>query len=101
MEVTVMPIVIGALGLEDLEISGQEETIQTTSLVSVARIRWRVLETWGDFWSLKFQWEAISLRWWEKLSKDNNNNNKKKKKKKEKKNKNKKKKIDYIFCWEG
>ena len=42
MEVTIKPIVIGALGtvtkglvqgLEDLEIMGQEETVQTTALL--------------------------------------------------------------------
>ena len=53
MKVTVVPIVIGALGtvtkglvkgLEDLEIRGQEETIQTTALLTSARILRRVLE---------------------------------------------------------
>ena len=50
-------IVIGALGtvtkglikgLEDLEIRGRVETIQTTALLRSARILRRVLETWGD-----------------------------------------------------
>ena len=54
MKVKVIPIVIGALGtkpkrlvqgLEDLEIRGQEETIQTTVLSRSARILRRVLET--------------------------------------------------------
>ena len=49
-----MPIVIGALGtitkgllkrLEDLEVGGREETIQTTALLRKARILRRVLET--------------------------------------------------------
>ena len=47
MKVTIVPIVIGALGtitkgllkgLEDLEIGGRVETIQTTALLRMARI---------------------------------------------------------------
>ena len=34
--------------LEDLEIRGRVETIQTTALFRSARILRRVLETWGD-----------------------------------------------------
>ena len=54
MKVTIIPIVIGALGtvtkelvpgLEDLEIIGPVETIQTTALLRSARILRRVLET--------------------------------------------------------
>ena len=54
MKVTIVPIVIGALGpiakgflkgLEDLEIGGQVETIQTTAVLRTARILRRVLET--------------------------------------------------------
>ena len=54
MKVTVMPIVIGALrtdteelvqGQEDLEIKGQEKTIQTTALLRSARILRRIQET--------------------------------------------------------
>ena len=54
MKVTIVPIVIGAFGtitkgllkgLEDLEVSGQVETIQTTALLRTARILRRVLET--------------------------------------------------------
>ena len=64
MKVTIVPIVIGALGtvtkgllkgLEDLEVGGRVETIQTT-----ARILRRVLETWWDLLSLKHQWKTIS-----------------------------------------
>ena len=60
---TIIPIVISALGtvtkglvqgLEDLEIIGWVETIQTTALLRSARILRRVLETWGDL-SLKLQ----------------------------------------------
>ena len=54
MKVTIVPIVIGALGkitkgllkgLEDLEIGGRIETIQTTALLRTARILRGVLET--------------------------------------------------------
>ncbi len=57
-------IVIGALGtvtkglvqrLEELEIRGRVETIQTTALLRSIRILRRVLETWGDLLSLKLQ----------------------------------------------
>ena len=34
--------------VEDLEIRGRMETIQTTTLLRLARILRRVLETWGD-----------------------------------------------------
>ena len=60
MKVTIIPIVIGAFGtvtkgllksLEDLEIGGRVETIQTTALLKTARILRRVLETWGDLLS--------------------------------------------------
>ena len=69
MKVTIVPILIGALdtipkesfkGLEDLEVGGRVETIQTTSLLRTARILRRVLETWGDLLSLKLQWKSIS-----------------------------------------
>ena len=69
MKVTIVPIVISALGtvtkgllkgLEDLEVSRRVETIQTTALVRTARILRRVLETWGDLLSLKLQWKTIS-----------------------------------------
>ena len=54
MKVTIIPIVIGAFGtltkgllkgLEDLEVGGRVETIQTTTLLKTARILRRVLET--------------------------------------------------------
>ena len=54
MKVMFIPIIIGALdtvtkilfkGLEDLEIRGRVETIQTTGLLRSARILRRVLET--------------------------------------------------------
>ena len=54
MTVTVIPIIIGALGtvpkrlergLEELEIGGRIDTIQTTAMLRSARILRRVLET--------------------------------------------------------
>ena len=69
MKVTIVPIVIGALGtiakgllkgLEELEVGGRMETIQTTALLRTARILRRVLETCGDLLSLKLQWKTIS-----------------------------------------
>ena len=60
MKVTFISIVISALGtvtkglikgVEDLEIRGQAETIQTTALLRSARILRRALETWGDLLS--------------------------------------------------
>ena len=54
MKVTVIPVVIGALGttpkmlskgLEELKIRGRTGTIQTTALLRSARILRRVLET--------------------------------------------------------
>ena len=67
MKVTIIPIGIGTFGrvtkgllkgLEDLEIRGREETIQTTTLLRMTRILRRVLETWGDLVSLEFQWKT-------------------------------------------
>ena len=69
MKVTIVPIVIGALGtvtkgllkgLKDLEVGGRIETIQTTALLRTARILRRILETWGNLLSLKLQWKTIS-----------------------------------------
>ena len=70
MKLTIIPMVIGALGtvtkglvqvLEDIEITGREETIKTTVFFFIsARILRRVLETWWDLMSLKFLWETIS-----------------------------------------
>ena len=68
MQVTIIPIVIGAFGtvtkgllkeLEDMEVGGRVETIQTTALLRTARILRRVLETWGDLLSLRLQWKTI------------------------------------------
>ena len=62
MQVTIIPIVIGAFGtvtkglqkeVEDLEVGGRVETIQMTALLRTARILRRVLETWWDLLSHK------------------------------------------------
>ena len=54
MKMAIIPIVIGAFGtvtkgllkgLEDFEVGGRVETIQTTALLRMARILRRVLET--------------------------------------------------------
>ena len=69
MKVTIIPIVIGALGtvtkaliqgLKDLEIIGRTEAIQTTALLRLARILRRVRETWEDLLSLKLEWKIIN-----------------------------------------
>ena len=69
MKVTIIPIVIDAFGtvtkgilkgLEDLEVEGRAETIQTTVLMRATRILRRVLETWEDLLSLKLPWKTIS-----------------------------------------
>ena len=66
---TITPIVIGAFGtvtkgllkgLEDREVGGRIETIETTILLGTARILRRVLETWEDLLSLKLLWKTIS-----------------------------------------
>ena len=78
MKVTIIAIVVGGLGivteglvkgLEDLEIRGRVETIQTTALFRSARILRRVLETWGDLLSLKLQRKTISKPWNKKTRK--------------------------------
>ena len=64
MKVMIVPIVVGAFGtitkgllkgLEDLEVGGRVETIQTTALLRTARIPRRFLETGGDLLSLRLQ----------------------------------------------
>ena len=84
MKVTVIPIVIRAFGtvtkrliqgLEDLDITGRMESIESTAFLRSTRILGRVLETWGDLISLKLPWKNISVSWREKLSRSKNNNN--------------------------
>ena len=69
MHLTIIPIVIGAFGtvtkellkgVEDLEVGGRVETIQSAALLRTARIPRRVLETWGDLMSFKLLWKTIS-----------------------------------------
>ena len=64
MKVMIVPIVIGALGtitkgllkgLEDLEVGGRVQTIQSTALLRTDRILRRVLETRGDLLSVRLQ----------------------------------------------
>ena len=71
MKVTIISIVMGSFctvikgllkELEDLEVGGRVETIQTTALLRTARIPRRVLETWGDLLSLKLLWKTITYR---------------------------------------
>ena len=68
MKVTIIPVMIGAFGtvtkellkgLEDLEVGGRVETIQTTALLKAARILGRVQDIWGDLLSFKLQWKTI------------------------------------------
>ena len=79
MKVTVIPIVISALGtvtkrlvqgLEDLGIRGKIKTIQTTTLLRLTRILRRVLDNWEDLLSLKLLWETIGYPWCEKFEND-------------------------------
>ena len=67
MQVTIIPIVIDAFGtvtkgllkgLDDMEIGGLVETIQSTTLLRTAQRR--VLETWEDLMSLTLQGKPIS-----------------------------------------
>ena len=64
MKVTIIPIGTIIKGLlkevEDLEVGGRMETIQTTALLRMIRILRRVLETWGDLLFLKIQSKTIS-----------------------------------------
>ena len=80
---TIVPIVIGALGtvtkgllkgLEDLEVGGQVETIQMTALLRTARILRRVLETRGDLPSLKLQGKPSANTDVKNYKRVNNNN---------------------------
>ena len=77
MKVIILSIVIGAFGtvtkglvqkLEDLEIMGRVETVQTTALLRSARILRRVLGTWVNLLSLKLLWKTINWLWCEYLS---------------------------------
>ena len=69
MEVTVIPIVIGAFGkiptslikgLDELEIGRPTETIYPSALLRSVRIFKRILDIWRDLLSLRLQWMTIS-----------------------------------------
>ena len=64
MRVTVIPIVVGALGMIpkglDMEIRKSIETVQSTVLLRSTRILRSVLETWGDLLSLRLQRKTTS-----------------------------------------
>ena len=57
-------------GLEELEIEGKIDPLQTRALLKSARILRRVLETWGDLSSLKLLWKTISWCCWENFVSD-------------------------------
>ena len=69
MKVTIIPIVNGAFGIvtnelqkemENLEVGGRVETIQTTALLRKARILRKIMETKGNLLSLKKRPPAIT-----------------------------------------
>ena len=69
MQVASIQVVTGAFGtvtkrllkeLEDLDVGGLEDTIQTTALLRTARILRKVQDTWGDLLQLTLQWKTIS-----------------------------------------
>ena len=66
MKVTIIPMALGTVtkelvpGLEDLEIMGQVENVQTTALLRSARILRTVLVSWEELLSRKLQRKTIS-----------------------------------------
>ena len=85
MPVMMIPIVDNALrtvtkvlekGSKQLEIGGENETIQTTALLKLAWILTRDQETWGDLMSFRLLWKPNNKGCCK--NKSNNNNNKKK-----------------------
>ena len=84
MKVTIVPIVIGALGtvtkgllkgLEDLDVGGRVETTQTTALLRTAKILRRVLEIWGDSNSSEKPSANTDVKNSRGVNSNNNNNN--------------------------
>ena len=74
---TMISVVVGAIKtvskgsakrLEELEIRGRIDTIQTTVFLRSARILRRVLESWRNLLSLNLQWKIINKHWCEKLA---------------------------------
>ena len=77
MRVIVIPVVVDALGtvpkglesrLEELEIRRRIKIIQATVLLRIVRIMRKVLETWEDLLSIRFQWKTFSYCWWDKCT---------------------------------
>ena len=64
-------------GLEDLEVGGWVETIQTTAFLKTVRILRRILETWEDLLSLNLQWKPSAYADVKNSNNNNNNNSKK------------------------
>ena len=56
--------------LDDLEITGQGKTSQTSVFLRSVRLLRGVLDTWENLLSLKPQWKTINWRLCEKLSKE-------------------------------
>ena len=56
-------------GLKKLEIIGRIETIKITELLRLTKIPRRVMETWGNLLSLKFQWKTLSYNFCERHAK--------------------------------
>ena len=87
MKVTITPIVIGAFGtvtkgllkgLENLEVGGQVETIQTTTFLRSARLLRRVLrleDTCSHSTSRKRTSAGIDMKNSQGVNNNNNNNN--------------------------
>ena len=70
MKVTIVPIVIGAFGtitkgllkgFGDLEVAGQVETIQTTTLLRTARILRKIPETPAKDHQLTLMWITLII----------------------------------------
>ena len=71
MKVAFIPTMIGAFGtvikgllkrLEDLEVGGPVETVQTTALLRTDKLLRKVLETWGELLSLSqliLMWKTL------------------------------------------
>ena len=73
MNLKIVPKVL-VKGLENLKIRGSVDSIQTTILLTSAWILRIFLETQGDLYLLKLQWEIINARWWGKFSQEKINN---------------------------
>ena len=79
MTITVVPIVVSALGmvpkvlkkkLEELKIRERIKTIQTIAMLRLVRIPRSVQVIWGDLLSIRLQWKTSRISWREKLSRN-------------------------------